>query len=156
MATCKDDYRAEMYKFTSDFFFRIIPVANDPIIGTASFCNYRTLHQDIQALVDQRILSNFRAGYICYFAEGNLSRPSQISTDVDTLAAFCDFPIGKHAVFGVYYKPDLQTSNPRPMVAEAVEASINDHDQGLGQSTQTTVGIGIPITFGVTCSARAP
>ena len=84
-----------------------------------------------------------------------MSRLSQISKDVDTLAAFCDFPIGKHAVLGDYYKPDLRSSNPRPMVAEAVEASINDRDQGLGQSTQTTVGIGILITFGVTCSARA-
>ena len=40
-------------------------------------------------------------------------------------------------------------------MAEAVEASINDRDQGLGQSTQTTGGTGIPITFGVTRSARA-
>ena len=144
-----------MQVYVIDFFSRVIPVANDPIIGPANFCNYRTLHQDIQALVDQRIRPNFQVDYICYFAGGNLSRPSQISKVVDTLAVFCDFPIGKHAVLGVYYKPDLQTSNLRPMVAEAVEASINDCDQGLGQSTQTTVGTGIPITFGVTCSARA-
>ena len=113
------------------------------------------MHQDYLALVDQRIRPNSRVDYICFFAGGNFSRPSQISKDVDTLAALCDFPIGKHAVLSVYYKPDLQTSNPKPMVAEAVEASIKDRDQGLGQSTQTTVGIGIPITFGVTCSARA-
>ena len=117
---------------------------NDSITGTASFCNYRTLHQDVQALVDQRIPPNFRVDCICYFAEGNLSRPSQISKDVDTLAVFCDFSIGKHAVLGVYYKPKLQTSNPRPMVAEAVEASINDRDQGPGQSTQTTVALAYP------------
>ena len=75
------------------------------------------------------------------------------------LAAFCDFSTGKHpgkhAVLSVYYKPYLQTSNPRPIVAEADEASINDRDQGLGQSMQMMIGFGIPITFRVTCSARA-
>ena len=105
-----------MQVYLIDFFSRIIPVANDPIIGTANFCNNRTLHQDIQALVDQRIRSSFRVDYICSFAGGNLSRPSQISKDVDTLAAFCDFPIREHPVLGVYYEPDLQTGNPRPMV----------------------------------------
>ena len=30
---------------------------------------------------------------------------------------------------GVYYKQDLQTGYPRPMVAEAVKGSINDRDQ---------------------------
>ena len=35
-------------------------------------------------------------------------------------------------MLGVYYKPDLQTSNPRPMAAEVVETSINDRDQDLG------------------------